>query len=239
MKTIDEKDEYKVDSTRGSSLINPISYKGDVLVQVWVDSRVLATLTRWLEREGTYPRFMSEVVRIPLEMMAKYAVDVDGADMVEDTGEARTLLERRFHINLNRGGRGGKNILHNQVLSERIKEGMGKRGDNQIGEVESIVRLSQEEVRSKFRRAEILRKALEANERMDREDLKKQVDDAKNGGFLVIAEEPKVSKPGEGFREGMNDEELASYNRKREEEVRGRENAPIDIEFLKSRVVKI
>ena len=41
--------EYKEDSTRGSSLINPLNYKGDVLVQVWVDSRVLATLCRWLD----------------------------------------------------------------------------------------------------------------------------------------------------------------------------------------------
>ena len=60
---------YKEDSTKGNSLINPLNYKGDVLVQVWVDSRVLATLCGWLDDKGTYTRYMSQVVRRPLEVL--------------------------------------------------------------------------------------------------------------------------------------------------------------------------
>ena len=113
---------YKEDSTRGSSLINPLNYKGDVLVQVWMDSRVLATLTNWLEKSGAYPRFMSESVRRPLESLAAHLVDTGQVEMVDDTVTARALLENRFRVTLNKGERGGKNILHNQILSDKRVE---------------------------------------------------------------------------------------------------------------------
>jgi len=113
---------YAEDSTDGGSLINPLNYKGDVLVQVWMDSRVLATLCRWLEGGGTYSRFMSQVVRIPLETLASHLVDNDEVEMVDSTSEARDLLVRRFGIKLNRGGRGEKNILHNITLTDKRDE---------------------------------------------------------------------------------------------------------------------
>lgn len=111
---------YKEDSTKGGSiLLNPLNYKGDVLVQVWIDSRVLATLNNWMEKESVYPRFMSEVVRKPLENLAAQLVDNGDVEIVDDTVIARKMLEQKFRIVLNRGGRGGKNILHNQLLSEK------------------------------------------------------------------------------------------------------------------------
>lgn len=117
--------ENKVDSTKGSSMINPLNYKGDVLVQVWVDSRVLATLCRWMDDQGEYARFMSQVVRRPLEVLAEFVTD-HGSELIDDTVEARKMLERRFGVNLNRGGRGTKNVLHNIVLSDKRGE-LGER----------------------------------------------------------------------------------------------------------------
>jgi hypothetical protein len=114
--------EYKEDSTRGSSLINPLNYKGDVLVQVWVDSRVLATLCRWLDGLGLYSRFMSQVVRRPLEVVAETLVKNGEVEIVEDTGSARMMLEGRFGLVLNRGGRGTNNVMHNITLSARRGE---------------------------------------------------------------------------------------------------------------------
>jgi len=114
--------EYKTDSTKGSSLINPVNYKGDVLVQVWIDSRVLATITSWMDGNGNYPRFMSQAVRRPLEVLAGFLVDNDEVRMIDDTAEARKMLERRFNVELNRGGRGKKNVVHNLVLSDRRGE---------------------------------------------------------------------------------------------------------------------
>lgn len=110
---------YKEDSTDGSSIVNPLNYKGDVLVQVWIDSRILATLANWLEKNGTYPRFMSQVVRRPLELLTANLVDNEDVELVDDTASARLLLESRFQVDLNRGGRGGKNVLHNKILSDR------------------------------------------------------------------------------------------------------------------------
>jgi hypothetical protein len=121
MKRVKEK-EYKVDSTKGMSLINPINYKGDVLVQVWVDSRVLATLCRWIDSNEGYVRFMSQVVRRPLEVLAEMLVKNGQVEIVESTVEARKMLERRFGVNLNPGKRGTKNVLHNMTLSERGEE---------------------------------------------------------------------------------------------------------------------
>ena len=109
------------DSTRGRSNFNPRSYKGDVLTQVWMDSRMLATLTRALEANGTFPRFMSEVVREGVYAVVENLVENGVVEMVEDTRDAREMLERRFRINLNNGGRGMKNVVHNLVLSERRK----------------------------------------------------------------------------------------------------------------------
>lgn len=113
---------YKEDSTRGASVLNPVNYKGDVLTQVWIDSRILATLTTWMEKSGTYPRFMSEIVREPLRVFVETLVEGGEIDWVENTVEARGLLNRRFRIDLSRGGRGGRNTLHNQILSEKRAE---------------------------------------------------------------------------------------------------------------------
>ena len=132
---------YAVDSTKGSSMINPLNYKGDVLVQVWVDSRVLATIVRWMDSKGNYPRFMSQGVRRPLEVLTGFLVDNGEVEMVEDTDEARTLLTRRFNIELNRGGRGAKNVTHNLSLSDRRND-LGERiqSSNRINDVNRPMR---------------------------------------------------------------------------------------------------
>ena len=114
--------EYAVDSTRGLSMINPLNYKGDVLVQVWVDSRVLATLMHWLDAQGTYPAYMSQVVRRPLEVLTDVLVNGGDATLIDNTVEAREMLQRRFKVDLSRGGRGEKNKIHNITLSMRRED---------------------------------------------------------------------------------------------------------------------
>lgn len=109
------------DETRGSSKMNPVKYKGDALVQVWVDSRVLATLSNWLDIEGNFTRFLSEVIRDSLQVLCDSLVENGKAVMIDDTVEARKLLERKYRVNLNPKGRGKKNKLHNIVLSEKRK----------------------------------------------------------------------------------------------------------------------
>ena len=74
---------YKEDSTKGSSLIQPITYKGDMLTQAWIDSRVIATLVNWMEKNEIYPRTMSEVARRPLEMLVESLVKNGEVQMIE------------------------------------------------------------------------------------------------------------------------------------------------------------
>ena len=117
---MDDKD-YKQDSTRGKSIINPLNYKGDVLVQVWMDSRVLATMSNWLDGQEMYTRFMSQVVRRSMEEFCDALVNNHNLSMISHTGDARRLLERKYGVKLDsrKGGKGGKNKLHNLILSDR------------------------------------------------------------------------------------------------------------------------
>ena len=112
------RDKYVEDSTRGSAKIDPLNYKDDVLVQVWIDSRVLATLSQYLDLQGEYPRYMSEVVRRPLQALCEALVNQGDVELIDDTAIARDMLSRKYRVNLNKGGRGGRNVIHNQILSE-------------------------------------------------------------------------------------------------------------------------
>jgi hypothetical protein len=116
------KEPYKEDSTKGCSLIEPVNYKSDMLVQVWMDSRIMASLLIWLEKGGNSVRFMSEVVREPLKVLVETLVEAEDMELIDDTLIARGILERKFRVDLSRGGKAGKNTLHNKVLSERRKE---------------------------------------------------------------------------------------------------------------------
>ena len=174
---------YKEDSTKGGSLlINPANYKGDVLVQVWLDSRVLATLCNWLDKVGIYPRHMSEVTRKPLESLAAHLVDTGEADLVDDTIVARGMLEARFGVVLNRGGKGGKNVMHNILLSE-------KRRDLTDHIHKGSTSDAQKPVRSKLQvDPAILKKAAELYQKQldteAEEAKKKAIDDAKDAGLV-------------------------------------------------------
>lgn len=112
--------KYIEDSTKGKSLMLPKSYKGDVVVQMWIDSRILATLSNWLDKQGNYTRFMSEVVKDSLEILVNHLVE-DGIELVDDTIYARQLLEMKYRINLNKGDRGSRNVQHNVALSNSRK----------------------------------------------------------------------------------------------------------------------
>lgn len=117
----DRRKPYKIDSTRGKCIMEPRTYKGDVLTQVWIDARVLATLSEWLDGSGQVTRFMSEVVKIPLAVLVEHLTESGEAEMIDDTVVARDMLVRKYRVNLNPDERGGKNILHNIQLSDRRK----------------------------------------------------------------------------------------------------------------------
>jgi hypothetical protein len=64
------------------------------------------------------------------------------------------------------------------------------------------------------------------------------IENARANGTLAEDENVvSTDRVGGGLRKGMSDDELAEYNRKREEDVRKRENAPLDPEWVKSHLI--
>ena len=108
--------EYKEDSTKGKAMIRPKRYKGDSLVQVWIDRRWLASLSVWLESNGVRTRYMSDVLRESLRELYQHLVKTGEVSEL-DTATAGELLERMYRIELNPSGRGERNLLHNKLLS--------------------------------------------------------------------------------------------------------------------------
>jgi hypothetical protein len=104
-----------------------------------------------MDDKGNYPRFMSQAVRRPLEVLTGSLVDNKEVEMVDNTAEARSFLNRRFNVDLNRGGRGEKNIIHNLALSDRRGE-LGER----VGAIHSINDVSRPKIEIS---SEILRQA--------------------------------------------------------------------------------
>jgi len=114
---------YTEDSTKGASLLgNPKTYKRDVLVQVWMQSRHLATLLNWLESIDRKVRFRSEIVQFTVEEIVKHIRDSKVCEVVEYASEARDILKDRFGVESNPKHRGEKNALHNMMLDDRRRE---------------------------------------------------------------------------------------------------------------------
>lgn len=112
---------YTEDSTKGMSKINPKTYKRDVLMQVWMQSRHLATLLKWFDNEGVIVRFRSEIVQRTVEQVVEHLVKNGIVEMVEFSDDAVEILNR-FDASNNPSGRGEKNVLHNLTLDDRRRE---------------------------------------------------------------------------------------------------------------------
>lgn len=110
------------DSTRGKCYMNPKTYKGDVPVQTWLDSRYLATMSTWLDNKGISNRFLSDIVRNAMEIVVDSLIEQGEIAMVDDTRVARDMIEFKYRIKLNAHGRGERNIIHNITLTEKRKD---------------------------------------------------------------------------------------------------------------------
>lgn len=141
-------------STVGKSkLINPREYKGDMSVQVWMDSRVLATLSNWLDMGGVDTWHLSEVVKICLEVVMDAAIRSNEVEFIEFTEDARELLKAKYRIKLNpheRGKmpRGYKNIQNNIMLDEVRRGGLPKRYGGSCETDDELKRVARETLKN-------------------------------------------------------------------------------------------
>jgi hypothetical protein len=120
-------------TTKGKSRLDPKEYKPDALVQVWLDRRKLALLSKWIDSDGGYngrqTKWLSEVVRFTLDMVVEMLTN-EGWEL-EGVAESSQLLERKYGIKpggLNPGGKGGKNKLNNLLLDDRRGESLTMTG---------------------------------------------------------------------------------------------------------------
>lgn len=108
-------------AVKRESLVSGMPMLGDVNVQVLIDSRVMMSLCQWLESNGEVVRYFSDIVKESLYILADNLVG-NGLELEEDTNVAKDYLEYRFGVNLNRGGKGKRNLLENMRISNRNKE---------------------------------------------------------------------------------------------------------------------
>ena len=191
--------KYVENSTKGASMVMPKSYKGDALVQAWLDSRKVGLLSRWLDQDGPNTRFLSDVLRLTVDA----AVDALIAEGWELKGidESRNMLERKYRTNLNPQGRGLKNLMHNRVLDSR----RAPVSESKTGFVEE----TDEEMRRAIEEA--MRKAREEKAESVKQMTERAVEAARASGLLYEEGRQKVESEEIGesvVREGMTIEEV-------------------------------
>ena len=112
------KGKYVQGSTRGKSNISPTEFKGDSLVQGWIDRRKLAMLSTWLDEGGYNTRHLSDLVRCTIDIVVDNLIANDIVREIEYTDDASKILNLKYRAELNPSGRGLKNLQNNLVLSE-------------------------------------------------------------------------------------------------------------------------
>jgi hypothetical protein len=142
--------KYKRDSVRGRCpIIDPVNYKPDTLLQVWIDSRKLVMLDKWLGKNGISTRFMADIGREVLDIVVDQLLATGEVEKVELSRDAMDYLKIKFRkLELNPGGRGKRNIQHNLVLDSRRERGLMEESDHSmiLGVTQTTNRNSEEEI---------------------------------------------------------------------------------------------
>lgn len=183
--------EYKEDSTKGSARIMPVNYKGDVLVQAWVDARQLAVISEWLDNSGYRTKHMSELIKVTIEEVASQLIDTGKVNKIEFTKEARELLTMKYRAALNPSGRGERNLLHNLHLDEVRRSNVYR--DEKVktiynGGIEELVR-GQVLTYQEMERVEREQKMKAETERQKKEARKTAVDYKEDDKAIIDVEE--------------------------------------------------
>ena len=123
---------FKEDSTKGKARMIPVNYKGDVIVQVWLDARKLLVLSRWLDKGGYVTKNLSNILKFTVDEVVEQLISAGIEQKVEYTKDARTLLEGKYRCDLNPSGRGERNMAHNMRLDDIRK---GNAYENEKGQI--------------------------------------------------------------------------------------------------------
>lgn len=122
------------------------SYRKDILIQVWVDSRKLATFTKWYFKKelalkvkgegedksrGLKINTVPELATCIIDELNKKLVEKNEVEEVKFCYEAREILNRELEIpNVSNNKRKERNLFYNLQLDRKIKEA----GENPVEE---------------------------------------------------------------------------------------------------------
>jgi hypothetical protein len=232
--------------------------ESSVPVQGRISIVTLAELNMYWESAGADIRTMSQLLSWSVDALRDILANSGKLpQVIESVVSAHNHLEERKLYQSGLRQRSEKKIINAMAFEGLRVEGIdpkiyaeesyGKKtmignqyrtmhNSNSVRPLEAEVRMSQEDVRREWRKEQILKRALEADDRIQRERLAEELKVAQNSIYCIKDEEPL--KPGEGFKEGMSDEDLIEYNRKRDKAELARINAPMSEEDRRNALVK-
>lgn len=243
-----------MEKTTEQDRINLNRLEASIPVQSRVNITDLANLTSYWEGEGYRVRTMSQLLSWSMSLLVDILEKNElMKNKIETAAEANKYLELMRLYQPSMKAKGFKRVAAAVRFEGMRAEGMNPAIDDPYSfsavhnkhsmDSAPIVKLSQEEVRAQWRREQTEKKqhtnTIDDNEwdsiqkRLKEEkekDRLKELEIAKNSNYCI--------RPGEELKEGMSDEELAEYNRKRDAEIIARENAPMSEEDMKSAIVK-
>lgn len=95
--------------------LKPTRYERDCLIQVWLDRRDIATISRYMSDHGMRHRYLAEILKFAVENIRTIIVN-KGGEFVENPQEATMYLETKFNVKLNPNERGKKNFVNNLLV---------------------------------------------------------------------------------------------------------------------------
>ena len=198
----------------------------------------LAELDTYFERAGYRIRTMSQLLSWSVELLCSTLktnkVDIEHFDSIV---EANRYLETKGLYQPSMRDRGFKKLGNALRFESLREEGTDPRNDvphqyNIVHNSHSVEPLPQELEPWQKERLEKQRLAhLEWKER--------QMNIAKSSGLMALGTEAtNTDDKIVTVREGMSEDEFNQRNLERERDIQEKENAPLDLDFLKSQIVK-
>jgi hypothetical protein len=228
----------------GATMVNSeeLRQEASISSQTRVDIRRLATMTNYFEGSGHRVRNISQLIADSIEMLcnilrANAAFDKEFNSVTEANNYLYTLGLRQASMDKKNFKKIGAAVRFESMREEGIDPKiyvpqqynvLHNKNSVQPGNVE-VVAGGVSAYEEEWTKVKLMkqREEFEAKKKTREEGLAA----ARQMGTLVENKIPDL-------REGISDEELIERNRLREVEVNKLENAPLDMEFLKSLVVK-
>lgn len=192
----------------------------------------LANLDKfWWEHEGVHMKTMSQLVAYSLSALLGQIEDNDLlGEKISTVEEANRHLEERGLYQRSLLKRGKKKLNTALAFENLRREGIDPR--RHVPSQYSMLHRGRDEGGRGVVSREELGRLVEIYEGIEAKEKKEEQK-------LTWEEVERLGRKGKvgGIKEGMNEEELSEYDRAREEEVLGRENAEIDKEELREQIV--